>query len=168
MPIWLDRLATAYGLQVLGFTAFVLVQVEWWAPRGLRFFLRFPGTFAHELCHYLTALLTGARPQRIDLIVRKQADGSYELGSVDFCPRWYNGAVVALAPFLLLGAIVLLVYQASAWPWHAQLVAGFLEGSLWFGAWPSITDWHVAWRYPALLLLALAGGCLWAWQSFFA
>ena len=115
-----------------------------------------PGVIVHELAHLLTALLLGGKPQSISIIPHKLADGSYRLGSVSFHPRWYNGALIALAPlwFTPLVGAALLYWVIPQWqPWH-QAVGLVLMGAALRGVLPSRTDWGIALRYPFWLLVA--------------
>lgn len=122
-----------------------------------------PGVVAHELAHWLTALVCGGSPRSLSLIPRRLSDGSYALGSVTFHPRWFNGAVIALAPLwfipLVSAAIVYwVVPDLLLWQQFAALA---LIGAALRGLLPSRTDWLIALRYPVGLLAAIGFAVLW-------
>lgn len=116
-----------------------------------------PGTLAHELAHFVAALLLKGRPRTISLVPRKQKDGSLTLGAVTFEPRWWNGAFIALAPLAWLPAAWLFT---SEWlpgqPLHLRIPGGYLIACLLANGWPSAQDWRVALEYPAGLVVILA------------
>ena len=55
-----------------------------------------PGTFLHELAHYVAAATLNGHPGNFNLVPNGNT-----LGSVTFRPNWYNAATVGLAPLLL-------------------------------------------------------------------
>ena len=114
-----------------------------------------PGTMAHELAHYLVAIVTGGRPAPISLWPRREGDG-WVMGSVSFCPNLLNGALVALAPLYILPPLAWWcgLQHVGASP-LAALGWGYLAAVLLYSAWPSSTDWNVSFRYPAAYLLLL-------------
>ena len=62
-----------------------------------------PGTFLHELMHYLVGALFNARPCNFTLFPKKNENGDYVMGSVGFRNvTYYNAVPAAMAPFLLL------------------------------------------------------------------
>lgn len=62
-----------------------------------------PGTFLHELMHYLVGALFNARPCNFTLFPKKNENGDYVMGSVGFQNiTYYNAVPAAMAPFLLL------------------------------------------------------------------
>lgn len=73
------------------------------------FFLAvFPATLAHEFMHLAAALLLNGRPMGFRVIPRRSHNG-YVLGAVTCANlRWYNGALIGLAPLALLVATVML------------------------------------------------------------
>ncbi len=115
-----------------------------------------PGTVAHELLHYVAGLLTGARPVAISLLPRRQADGSWELGSVSFTRlRWWNSVPVGLAPMALLPAGGWVLVESLSWPLLSAGGAGlkFAAIQCLLAGWPSRRDWMHA--FTGLLLIAL-------------
>jgi len=62
-----------------------------------------PGTFLHELMHYLVGLVLNARPCDFTIFPKKGENGTYVMGSVGFRNvTWYNAIPAAMAPLLLL------------------------------------------------------------------
>lgn len=104
---------------------------------------RLPGTLAHELCHFVCALLSNAQPANLTIIPHKATDGNWTLGSVS-CNniRWYNGFLVGLAPLLLFG--VLYISMPKKLELSASLAAYWLlTAALLPSAFPSRTDLKV-------------------------
>jgi hypothetical protein len=122
-----------------------------------------PGTFAHELAHYLVALLLRAQPSFPSLRPQRSAHG-WRLGSVTFRAGMLRAVPIALAPFMLaplaLAWAIWWMAPAVGWPYlaHAWLVAALFSASL-----PSSADFRIA--LPALLVLALLAVAAWlAWH----
>jgi hypothetical protein len=121
-----------------------------------------PGTFLHELLHWLIGSILGARPSKLSIFPRRIGD-QYQLGYVEFENiRWYNGFFVGFAPLLLFPAAGLL----AVWRTHnisvepieflwLYLCASILGASL-----PSVQDIKVAfessWVVFVILLFGLA------------
>jgi len=64
--------------------------------------LALPGTFCHELCHWLVGTALNGQPLRFTVLPRREGRG-YVLGSVALGNlRWYNAFFIGLAPLLLL------------------------------------------------------------------
>lgn len=62
-----------------------------------------PGTFLHELMHYLVGALFNARPVNFTIFPQRNAAGDYVMGSVGFSNiTFYNALPSAMAPLLLL------------------------------------------------------------------
>lgn len=128
---------------------------------GLFFIAAFPGTLAHELAHYITALLMRGKPSPIDMVPKKIEDG-WRLGSVAFVPNFFNGSFVALAPLLLFPTAWLLAKNAGHFQWSTQLWLGYVAGCLANSALPSSADWKIVRDYPlGFILLLLIGAALW-------
>lgn len=127
--------------------------------------LALPGTFCHELAHWLVGLVLGARPGRFSLWPRR-VPGGFVLGSVSFRNlRWYNAFFVGIAPLGLLpaawGLFLLRLGGRARLGWREAAVV-FLLGNLVFAALPSWQDLRIAARSPVGWLL-LAGGAAWLW-----
>lgn len=116
----------------------------------------FPGTTAHELCHYTVSKLFFAKPALPSLWPKKQGD-KWVMGSVGFVPTLINAIPIALAPLLLLpvGVFFAATIMHPADGWHYALY-GWIAGNMVFACLPSSQDWKIA--APSLLILAgLAG-----------
>lgn len=62
-----------------------------------------PGTFLHELMHFLVGGFLNAQPCNFTILPRRDLDGGYVMGSVGFRNiTFYNAVPAALAPLLLL------------------------------------------------------------------
>lgn len=126
-----------------------------------------PGTFGHELCHWLMGKLLNAEPTHFTVLPRRQGR-SFVLGSVGFANlRWYNAFFVGLAPLLMLPlAYGLFLWRLSAQPafgWPEAAMVFFL-GNLLFGAVPSGQDLRIAARSPIGWLLLAAGLAWGGWR----
>jgi hypothetical protein len=127
-----------------------------------------PGTLAHELSHWCVALVTNAKPKLPSILPRRTKAG-WLLGQVVFSnPRWYNTALVTLAPLMLLPLAVwfyvdeiALLPLISVWHWLALYMAIAVA----YSTLPSATDIRLAWQYSALVLIA---GCVIAVTAFLA
>lgn len=109
-----------------------------------------PGTIAHELSHWIVALLLGARPSFPNLIPEKSAHG-WTLGSVSSSPNFITRIPIALAPFSLLPIgiwyAIAFLGEMSDWGYLHLWVAGTLIAA----SLPSRQDWKVA--LPSIALL---------------
>jgi hypothetical protein len=118
-----------------------------------------PGTLAHELAHFLLALVLAARPSFPSLVPQRTAHG-WRLGSVAFRAGIVRSVPIALAPLLLapLSLWWAASFLASApWPqyaFYAWVAAALLSASL-----PSSADFRIA--LPALAILAAIGIIVW-------
>ncbi|EEF22894.1 conserved hypothetical protein, partial [Ricinus communis] len=65
--------------------------------------LRLPSTIAHELSHWVVALVLGCRPSGLSFVPKRQPDNSWRLGSVMFYPGTFSAGFVALAPLWVMG-----------------------------------------------------------------
>lgn len=131
---------------------FVLRSLDWWIVVS---FARFPGTVAHELCHYVVGFLLNARPTRI-VLWPVRVGNRLVLGEVGFSNlTWYNAAPTGMAP-LLLAPVVWNLSRPTGSGWHNLTLAWF-EAVLLASALPSATDFRIAFRFTALpLFLVLA------------
>lgn len=165
IPHWHLPPMRAHTLAYLGAMAAVL----WLMNQARRSFwllslLALPGTFCHEVCHWVTGRLMNGQPVRFTVIPHREGRG-YVLGSVHFANlRWYNAFFVGLAPLVMLPmAYCLFLWRLGArpaigWPEAAMV---FLLANLVFGSIPSRQDVRIAARSPIGWLL-LAGGLGWA------
>lgn len=119
--------------------------------------LLLPGTFAHELAHYLVALVTGGRPRAPDLVPRRTSDEHWQMGEVQFHAGPLRTTLVALAPLYL---VPLLAW--GLWDWGSALAsgwaafAGYCFGLSAWSMWPSRTDWALVGNDPVGFFGALA------------
>ena len=154
--IYLGALAAAFWVMNQARRSFWLLSL-----------LALPGTFCHEVCHWVVGKVLNGQPVNFTVIPRREGRG-YVLGSVGFANlRWYNAFFVGMAPlFLLPAAYLLFLWQLGArpglgWP-EATMV--LLLASLVFGSIPSAQDMRIAGRWPLGWFL-LAGGLLGVWWS---
>ena len=62
-----------------------------------------PGTFLHELMHYVVGAFLNAQPVNFTVFPRKNTMGDYVMGSVSFKNiTYYNAIPASMAPLLLL------------------------------------------------------------------
>lgn len=125
----------------------------------------FPGTFLHEMSHFLMALILGARPKFPFLFPKKDIDGSIVLGRVQtISAKWYNSFPIAIAPLSLM--IVAFFFQKH---YFSYFDFSFLSALLYFyllivlidSAIPSTQDIRVA-----ISGLNLLGGSMWILIAF--
>lgn len=159
-------------LQLIGdvpLRAWLVVVAVMLAQRVLRRFglwayaaFALPGTLAHEMSHYVVALLLRARP-RLPRLWPQRTERGWRLGSVAFQAPWWRAGPIALAPLLLLPAalawVVMLVAPAQGvlLALHAWVAGTMLDASL-----PSRTDLRIA--LPTLAVLAALMIAALGWQ----
>jgi hypothetical protein len=116
---------------------------------------RLPGTIAHEIAHYVVALITGSRPTPISFRVR-QTRGGWTMGEVEFRAGIFRAGWVALAPLYMLPPLAFGLWLEAQYLGHAYaVIAGYVAVMLLDGAIPSRQDWAIAIRYPIGTLFAL-------------
>ncbi|TXI03114.1 MAG: hypothetical protein E6Q76_14300 [Rhizobium sp.] len=123
-----------------------------------------PGIAAHEVCHWLVALVLFGRPTGVSLLPRKMREG-WTLGTVTVrAPRWWNMAPISLAPLALLpisGEAYQLLSSGTAlisWPHIGGL---YLAATLAVSSLPSSADWRHALSNPLPLVAVLIAACAW-------
>jgi len=142
---------------VLG--AMLVIRVCRYAGMWIYALIALPGTFAHELAHFVVAFILGARPSFPSMIPIRTERG-WRLGSVASRAGYARALPIALAP-LLLAPLALwwagrLLHPAS-WPLyglHVWIVGALLTASL-----PSATDFKLA--LPALSVVAAIAVIVW-------
>lgn len=157
-----------HGLQLAYLAGFAAML--WLLNQARRSFWLFsllvlPGTFCHELCHWILGHLLGGRPTHFTILPKREGRG-WVLGSVGLGNlRWHNAFFIGLAPLLLLPlAYGLLLWRLGGTPRFGWAEAGmiFLLANLVFGAIPSKQDLKIAARSPIGWLL-LAAALAWGW-----
>lgn len=155
LPSWigaqLSVLSTSDVLVVLAMLALMRLasRLGMWAYAALAL----PGTFAHEMAHYLVALLLFAKPDFPSLVPQRTLHG-WRLGSVTFRAGIARALPIALAPFALMPLALwwaaTLMAPATGWAHylHAWIAAALVSASL-----PSSADFKLA--LPALAIIAI-------------
>lgn len=164
-PPWLDALHDVPAGAWLAIAAVLLLQrvvrrLGMWAYAAFAL----PGTAAHELAHYLAALLLMARPRFPSLWPRRSETG-WRLGSVAFHAPWWRAGPIALAPVLLLPAG--LAWIATFMPASGGVVLAlhaWIAGTLLGAAVPSRADLRIA--APTLALLGVSAAAVVAWRLY--
>ena len=166
MPDWIDRLhdglvavPPSAWLAVLGVLALQRLARRFgmWAYAALAL----PGTLAHELAHYVVALVLRADPRLPRLWPERSAHG-WRLGSVAFRAPWWRAGPIALAPLALLPASLawLLMFVADArgaWlAWHAWIAGTLLSAGL-----PSRADLRIAMPSLVAVVVAIVAYVIW-------
>lgn len=126
-----------------------------------------PGTFLHELSHWLFATFLGGQPTPLTILPTRTERG-WRLGSVGIRRvRWFNALPIGLAPMVLAPLAALALMQASRvdasnWAHWAVL---YVAVSAAVSCLPSLVDWKLVASRPlgALLYAALAGAAAYAW-----
>ncbi len=112
---------------------------------------RLPATIAHELAHFMVALVCRAHPRGFSLIPKRVSDNSWQLGAVIFTPGTFSAGFVALAPLWVNGPLCYWILWLRPESNSLLYESGFgLMGGI--AAWasvPSSSDWSIALRYPA-------------------
>ncbi len=116
----------------------------------------------HELLHLVVGGITNAKPASFSLLPRKGTGGQWVLGSVGFTNiRWYNAALVGLAP--LLAQLIALFFAPAYGHWSVSKVDfayWAITGPIFAMCLPSGVDVRLAARswFPMCLI---AGVVIW-------
>jgi hypothetical protein len=110
-----------------------------------------PGTVAHELAHFVVALVLAGDP-RLPRLWPQRTEHGWRLGSVTFRAPWWRAGPIALAPLLLMPASLawLLAFVVDARGGWLALHA-WIAGTLLSAALPSRADLRIAAPFIALL-----------------
>jgi hypothetical protein len=118
-----------------------------------------PGTLAHELAHFLVALLLGANPSFPSLLPQRMEHG-WRLGSVGFRAGLLRSVPIALAPLLLLPlALIWAVAFMAPATGPVYFVQAWVVGALLSASLPSSADFRIA--IPALAFIAAGIALAW-------
>lgn len=130
----------------------------------LFFYVTFLATLMHELSHFITSMLLNGKPQGISVSPSRTTNG-YVLGHViSRNMRWYNGTMIALAPFFLIVTAYIFFFQyiSNETMTYWMGVKLYFLASLIEGGFPSSTDFRLALKYSiapvtlaAILLMLL-------------
>ena len=124
--------------------------------------LTLPGTLAHELSHYLVALVLGLRQAGLSAMPVEQPDGTWQLGQVTLAgAKPLRASLAALAPILLLAPAWCCGWCAAHSTPAAALAWDLGAAELLMNCTPSRQDLRVA--LPGLILVLLGG--LLAWRG---
>jgi hypothetical protein len=133
--------------------AFLLIRVSRYAGMWVYAVVGLPGTFAHELAHFIVAFVLGAHPS-LPNVIPKRTERGWLLGSVAFRAGYFRALPIALAP-LALAPLALwwagTFLHSASWPLYCVqlwVVAALVTASL-----PSTTDLKLA--LPALVVVAV-------------
>ena len=155
-----QSLSPTDGASVLG--ALLVIRLSRRGGIWIYALVGLPGTFAHELAHFIVAFVLGARPSWPSLMPRRTERG-WLLGSVAFQAGYLRRLPIAMAPFALaplaLWWAVALLHPAT-WPLYG--VHAWIAGTLLAASLPSKTDFKLAW--PALVVLAAAAAAWGVWM----
>jgi hypothetical protein len=157
--------STATAVNVASHTSILLALIFmllWLRRWPLLFALSvWPGTVAHELLHFLAGWITGAKPVSLSVIPHRTHEGGWVLGSVAFANlRWWNSALVGLAPMALLPGSAYLFIESITMPLLSTQSAGIklVAAQCLIASWPSPRDWsHAIVGLVAMGLIALMG-----------
>ncbi len=143
--------STTTAVNVASHTSILLaliVMLLWLRRWPLLFALSaWPGTLAHEMLHFLAGWVTGAKPVSLSLIPRRTHEGGWVLGSVAFANlRWWNSALVGLAPMALLPGSAYLFIESITMPLLSMQSGGIklVAAQCLIASWPSPRDWSHA------------------------
>jgi hypothetical protein len=148
---WVDAIAIVAALAGVGASK----RMGLWAYA----ILSLPGTFAHELAHFIVAGLLFARPSALTVVPLK-TDRGWRLGAVTFRAGPIRALPIALAPIALLPAAGLWAYRflmgqpVDVW----YVINVWIVSTLLAQCLPSVVDLRLA--APGLVALA---GCLLFW-----
>lgn len=159
MPIALSALSIVDLVFIACALALMHVAQRWVLLYAL---LVWPGTFLHELAHWLVAMLSAGEPGSL-IVVPARSERGWRLGAVGIRRvRWYNALPIGAAPLLLAPLAVFVLLHASrvdAARWTHWVVL-YLAVSAAVSCLPSLTDWKLVASRPLGLLfyVALAAG----------
>ncbi len=124
------------------------------------FIISLPGTFVHELAHYIVGFILLGKPSNFTIIPKKDGDG-YTLGSVSFLNITnLNALPIGLAPLTLI-PIGMLSFSYSVFYltkdyWnnniYIPIILGIIVYSIFTSFIPSPADYRILWSKKLGLL----------------
>jgi hypothetical protein len=129
-------------------------------------FFTLPGTFMHELMHYLLSFLLNGKPVSFTILPKKKdihdeygrkIGYSATLGSVGSTNiKWYNGVFIGIAPLLLYPiSIYLILLLENIKNDYLFFFMIYIISNLLYSGFPSITDWKIAFKYSLWFFILL-------------
>jgi hypothetical protein len=139
-----------FFLLTLGLAAIIAKTFAYADNLGTYAILTLPGTFFHELAHYLSALWMKGEPFGFTIV----PDGN-TMGSVKFHPNGFNAAFVALSPIILLplAGVFAAIATRVRLIWYPVFL--YLTACVWEAGTPSMPDLQIALKYPASWLVGV-------------
>lgn len=126
---------------------------------GVYALVTLPGTFGHELMHYLAALASNGHPTGFSIIPQGNT-----LGHVMVQPNAYNAALIGSAPILLAPLTFLCMVLAARSPGVVRtLTLSYVAACCWAACIPSSQDMRIAWSYPTSWVIAVPVILLTSW-----
>jgi hypothetical protein len=161
MEFWMNAILKVLTTTDIVFALGALLLIRLSARLGMWPYalVALPGTLAHELAHFLVALLLFANPSFPSLVPQRTPHG-WRLGSVAFRAGLLRSVPIALAPLLLAPIAVFWIVTfmpAAPWPWYG--LHAWIAGALLSACLPSSADLKIA--IPALVLVAVVAGFAW-------
>lgn len=120
-----------------------------------------PGTFMHELMHWVAAALTQGDPHGLSVIPT-----SSSLGHVLVRPNWYNATMIALAPLLLAPLTLFVMVIAARSSVMKMLLFSYFAACCWAACIPSNQDFAIALSFPTSWLFGVIMVALIGWATF--
>jgi hypothetical protein len=123
--------------------------IGWFQNNRFFWILAWPGTVIHEFLHWIVGLVLLAEPSRFSVIPKPPTDEGQVLGYVRFeSVGWWNSLPIGLAPLL---SVPVALYMAGtmqfAWTVGSVVLLWILASAI-AQAWPSRTDWRIAFSNP--------------------
>jgi len=149
---------SAYDLAFVAASLALIHVARRWVP--LYALLVWPGTFLHELSHWLVAVVLGGEPTSPSIWPARTERG-WRLGAVGIRRvRWFNALPIGCAPLLLAPLAALALVHATridAGSWAHWALLYVATGAA-VSCLPSLADWKLVWSRPfgSLAYLTLA------------
>ena len=125
---------------------FVKEDGNWWL-------LIWPGTVAHEAMHWIVGLLLLGNPQSFKIWPEDMKGGGQVLGSVSFANiGWWNALPIGIAPLLSVPLVWLICQNVTFHMGFQDALVVWIMAASVAQAWPSSTDWNIAYSHPGGLV----------------